>query len=53
LLEKDRIATPVVRINAHRDEMAIATAKTFLDQHDVELWEDGRLVSRMFRASDD
>lgn len=53
LLDKDHIAAPTVRISANGDEAAVATAKTFLDQHDVELWEDGRLVSRLFRASDD
>ena len=41
LLDKDHIAAPTVRISANGDEAAVATAKTFLDQHDVELWEDG------------
>ena len=53
LLNKDRIAAPAVRISANRDEAAVVTAKSFLDQHDVEPWEDGRLVSRMFRPSND
>ena len=43
----DHISRPPEIIDCEDDETATATARKFVDGHDVELWLDDRLVVRI------
>lgn len=41
----------VREIDAPDDDAAIEKAKQYVDGHDFELWERGRLITRLARSS--